>query len=731
MKRSISSHLLKLAIPVFVALLVLGTMGAALASSQTQAAQGKQGLFGTVTAKSGSTLTVTTKQGTTVDLAVTQNTQFRVPGLDQPTFQDVAVGSRVAILAQGEAGSQSALRVMVIPGEPQREHRVLTVVEVSGNKVIAEDAQGTRIEVELDHSVSEDIKGQLITFIGAKSAQSDRFKANVEVKIEQVVKRLENQAKELEVKVKAESDTRVKAEKERDLARLRARLEANMQHHLDLFAEVIAKAPEQAKPSLRAALEMTLQGYKAALEALGTSSVQVKERLELRSLHGTVGVVDDTSHQIAVQTRAGAEVNVTITNDTAIRIGDKPGSFADISVGTQVNVRYNETTSVATEVHVETKAKAEGTIQTVDSAKGELTLTLANGATLTLTLDNGTRIEVNDKAATVADLRTNAVVQVEYNTQTSVAQQVEAETRAEVRGSITAVDGALGTITVTTKSGQQVVLKISDTTRVKVRGLLFGLLGLRAGMTVEAAYDVATGDALEVRVEAKEAAKARARATGTIGGVNASSGEVTVNLDGGGSITLHADGNAMVTVDRRPATLADLKAGARVSVNYDTDAKVAFEIEARSEVQKQDRPISGGPGPKSNAGPGRFSGTVVVDLVEGEHIELKGECGSFVLLPKDPQVAAELKLHVGQRVVIEAAPHEGPTIYMRPTLEVQGVTAAGADKVLCGPSPMSPASPGPKSQGSADPSGASSGAANAGLGLHVAGQIVVKDETGA
>jgi citrate lyase gamma subunit len=304
-----------------------------------------------------------------VDLAITPDTQFQVPGKEEDSFADIAVGSRVAVLATAESGAQRALKVMLLPGRPQRVHRVLTVTEVSGKTVVAEDAEGNRIEVELEHEPTADIKGQLVTFIGTESQQSNRFKANVEVKIAQIVKRLETQARQLDTEVKGEADATIKARKEKQLADLEALLEANMQRHLDRFAEIIAKAPPQAKASLEAALQATLQGYKAALEGMGEAKADVKERLELRTLHGTVEAINlstgpgstpsigsgqgTPAGEITVKSLGDAEVTLKLSSDTEVFLGQELSQGSEISVGDRVRVSYNKDNMVAAKIQVQ------------------------------------------------------------------------------------------------------------------------------------------------------------------------------------------------------------------------------------------------------------------------------------------------------------------------------------------------------------------------------------------
>jgi hypothetical protein len=234
--------------------LAMSTVGAAFADSPAQQSSARQGYFGNVTAKEESSFTVNTRANTEVELAVVQDTHFRAPGAPEVSFDDLELGSRVAILAEEQQDGLTAVKVMLVPGEPQREHRVLTVVEVTGNMVVAEDEQGNRVEVVLGEELSEDLIGQLVTFVGERSQQSNRFKANARVKIGQVVQRMEAHSQRLRGQMEDGREDKDRGREERDLARLQERLEVIMQQHLDRFSEIIERAPEQARPHLEEAL---------------------------------------------------------------------------------------------------------------------------------------------------------------------------------------------------------------------------------------------------------------------------------------------------------------------------------------------------------------------------------------------------------------------------------------------------------------------------------------------
>ncbi len=514
MKDSILGSARKLMAVSLAGALALGSIGTALAQSPGEDGDKKYGIFGTVVDKGNSQLTVRTRQGEELELAISADTSFRVPGETEADLDSVQEGSRVAVLAQGDADARTALKVMVVPGEPQRHHRVLTVVDISGNTVIAQDAQGNQVEVELDHEVSQDIQGQLVTFIGVASQKSNRFKANAEVKIAQVVERLEAHALKLAERAEAEASAEAKLRLRDNLAQLKARLEASMQKHLDVFTRVIASAPEQSQASLKGALELTLQGYQQALDVLAGAEGSAEARLKLRPAHGTVESVDAAAGGLTIKTDSGATLSLKVDSETEVRLNGQEATLADLEAGTVVSVRYNSETMVAAEViaRARTEARASGVIASVDSASGQVTVELDNGRTIGLRVDTATEIEINGQPATLADLEAGASVKVRYDASTGVALQIEARAEAEAeedteddataRGTVKSVNTLAGQIVIEAEDGTEITLNITSDTETSIDGQAATLAALAAiiGASAEVEYSTETSNALSIEV---------------------------------------------------------------------------------------------------------------------------------------------------------------------------------------------------------------------------------------
>ena len=629
MSRLNTKHLKPAAMLAVLLIMAFGLLGTALAASQPQASQAKQGLFGTVSAKAQDSFTLDPAQGNSVTLKVTADTKYQVPGKAAVSFADISVGARVAVLAQVSGSSGTALSVMSLPSEPQKEHRTLTVIDISGKTVTAEDAQGNKITVTLNQEPSADLKGQIVTFIGEKSAQSNQFKANVEVKIGNVVDRLQANIQKADADAKSESNADARAKKEQQLSQLRATLEANMKKHLDSFNEVIAKAPEQAKAALQSALDASMKTYQKKLEETGQASADAAARLKVRTIEGTVDSVDATAKTVTISSGKDAKVTVKATSDTKIQLGDRAGALADVAVGSQVTVRYNPDTMAAASIAVKTRAQAEGRVQSIDAVKNQIVFALNNGATLTLNLSAQTQIKLNGKDATVADIKVNMIVVADYDIRTMNAIGIKANTLAQVSGVIGSVDLLGGSITVQTRDSKAFKIGVPAATQIKIQGLKSGLAALKSGATVAVTYDLTTLKAVSIEVRAQGQLGVRGgpqgggAGVGTIASVNAANGEVALKLLNGESITLTANANTDIQSNGAKAALADLKAGDIVRVAYNVDTKVASSIAVMGRGA-----ASGLPGQPGQGGPGQ-PGTGVRPGFAGQGTEVNATIKSL------------------------------------------------------------------------------------------------------
>jgi hypothetical protein len=359
-------------------------------------------VFGSITAKGEHTITLLGRGGETLVLTVNDRTKYRIPGDADPSFDDLAAGHRVAALVLRQTDGLMALQIMSVPGQPQREHRLLTVVDVAGRTLTAKDAQGNLITVELDSEVSPELKGQIAVFIGEHSQRSNRFKAHAEVKIERVVERLEANAARLRQEAAATRDAEAKSRKEREMAKLEERLDANRQRHLERLEEVIAQVPEEAKDSLRMARERFKEQYATRLRNMDLEKpldqpgrgqrpgIQDMDqplggpggrplpdtgvvKPGPRAVHGVVQAVDASARKISILTVDGTVTTVEMTADAEVLVGERAVPFGDQLRGERVTVHFNRERTQLDEIKLKKEAmEAEARAQAELEAKAKM-----------------------------------------------------------------------------------------------------------------------------------------------------------------------------------------------------------------------------------------------------------------------------------------------------------------------------------------------------------------------
>ncbi|MEX2430912.1 MAG: hypothetical protein WD645_03215 [Dehalococcoidia bacterium] len=348
-----------LTVVAFAAALTLTFMGAALAAppSQTEATDttdttegdevSRKGYFGTIGAVGDGVFSIDTRQGGSVRVQTSDETKYRAPGVEAPGFDDLTVGARVAVVVLDDGESLTALHVMLVPGQPQRRHRVLTVREIFEGTLIAEDADGNEVTVELGRELAPELVGEVITFIGERSAQSNRFKANAEVKIRQVVDRLERHAERLRSAVDEDAVAATRAEKVRALEAIQDRIATTAERHLDRLASVRDRLPAQGKVRIEAVLETARERYSARVDALGERAGEVRARLALHSVTGSVTAVDIRAGTLTIQPVDGRSVTLHITDETKFHGVE---ALEGIAAGSRATARFNAASLAAAEV---------------------------------------------------------------------------------------------------------------------------------------------------------------------------------------------------------------------------------------------------------------------------------------------------------------------------------------------------------------------------------------------
>lgn len=608
--------------------LVASSLGTAFAATPT--AQQDQGFFGTITAKTSNSFTIQTNNGQAETLDVGGNSQIYTAGHAALTLSDLQVGSRVAVLAEGSGSSWTALRVMPIEAQPQWQHKVITVVSVSGNTVTGQDENGNQVTVQLNHQANANLEGQVVTFVG-KSNASGQFESSADVTINNLIARLQAHVKQLKAQAQTSTSAQAKSKINAQLDLTTGALKADIQHHLDVLTQVSARVPVQARASIQNALKAASNDYAKALVDIGESQAEAQAQVNQRTATGVITSVDASSSQITLRTHSGDSLTLNVDATSSINVltwgwstsseamasssasgaaaGNvgmgqwtaNAGTLADLDYN-DVVVRYNAATLTATQIQARTDVEAQGTVQSVDPAAGTVTLQLPNGSTLTLKSSGTSTVRIGGQNANLSDLKVGEQVAVHYNAHTQAAVGVQPTGLAVIHGTITSVDSANGAITVKGDNGKTQTVKVTGNTVIRLRGLLFGLVGLNPDTEATIHYNSHTDVATQIegagqsanQVGSNSQASAETTAVGTLSSDVAANGELDISLASGATLKVKATSTTEVDINGQGAAATDLKSGDQVRVRYDVNTMTALQVQARSmTVAKASSTISG------------------------------------------------------------------------------------------------------------------------------------------
>ncbi|MBI4219135.1 MAG: hypothetical protein HY682_03250 [Chloroflexi bacterium] len=483
--------------------LLAASFGAALAAPDEKEA--KHGFFGTVSAKAESSFTIEKKKGDVVELKVTDETRFRTAGDADIDLGDIPLGRRVAVLAQGETESATALKVMLIPQRPTVEHKVVAVTEVRSKKIIGRDLKGNHVEIDAEGDVSGDLKGRMVTVVLARADERAQARAKATVKLDEVVARLEAHAGKLTAEAKAEGRAAARADKDQSIADIRARIRAHIEAHETLFAEIIEKAPEQARPHLEHALDVSVQGMERALVALGEPKAEAEARVKLETANGVVSSVDAEKGMVKVKTDARGEIEIKVDSKTEIRIDGREGDLQDIKTGNRVTVRYEQDSKVAAMVHVKAAVEAEGSVESVDVLAGTISIKTVDGELRTFKITGDTRFDIEGSAGGLAAIALGTKVEIKYDAETNVAAEIESEDEVGARAVGTAASGVDrgGNLMVNLDGGGSITIKVTGETEVVVDGETKSAAEIESGDRVMVDYEAGSKIATEIKVKGR------------------------------------------------------------------------------------------------------------------------------------------------------------------------------------------------------------------------------------
>lgn len=285
-------------------------------------------------------------------------------------------------------------------------------------------------------------------------------------------------------------------------------------------------------------------------------------------------------------------------------------------------------------------ARVKGTIRNVDLATGDVAIVKRNDRVIVLHTDERTEITRNGEPARLDDLRPGDRAEAGYDRETLLASAIvargeNASREARVEGVIENVDTAASTLTIQPRDGRAVTLRVTPNTEITLDGRPARLDDLARGFLAGALYNTNTFEALRV------AAEGLAEIRGTVRDV----GQDTLTIASGDRVlTLHIAPFTTITLNGRPAALADLRRGYQVVASYFPSSLVAARVNAESLAEVGGHILA-------------IEGTTlyIAPLVEGEVVHLFISHTTEITINGEPATFERLEVGMAVRAVYDIA----------------------------------------------------------------------------
>jgi hypothetical protein len=297
--------------------------------------------------------------------------------------------------------------------------------------------------------------------------------------------------------------------------------------------------------------------------------------------------------------------------------------------------------ALASEVKAE-DARVRGAIRAVDLHNQTVAIHPERGATVVLNTNERTVITRNGEPARLSDLQVGDSAGAGYDTRTLLASQIvargEDDSRvSRIEGVIESVDTVASSITIVPRDGAALTLHVSPNTEITLDGRPARLDDLMRGFLVGASYQTHTLEALRI------VAEGLAEVRGIVRDVGVTQGTLTIAVDDR-TITLFVAPYTTISLNGRPATLADLARGYLVAASYFPSTLVAARIAADSlaEIAGHIRAIAG-------------TVVTITPLVEGNPVQLYISHNTEITINGRPASYDQLRVGMAVRAVYNIA----------------------------------------------------------------------------
>ena len=175
-------------------------------------------------------------------------------------------------------------------------------------------------------------------------------------------------------------------------------------------------------------------------------------------IDGTISAVDTTAGTVSITPEdGGSDIVLTVNSGTVILLDGDPAALTDLQVGFDVEAKYDYSTMTAMFIEADSQSKVQGVITAVDTSADTVTITPDEqggssnkpNCDVVLTVNSSTAITLNGNPATLNKLQVGFGAVAKYDASTMIATKIDADSNAEVHGTISEVDTTADTVTIT------------------------------------------------------------------------------------------------------------------------------------------------------------------------------------------------------------------------------------------------------------------------------------------
>ncbi|MEW6206838.1 MAG: hypothetical protein AB1631_00620 [Acidobacteriota bacterium] len=300
---------------------------------------------------------------------------------------------------------------------------------------------------------------------------------------------------------------------------------------------------------------------------------------------GAIRSVDLNRGLVTIAKRGGEPVTVNVTDRTEITRNGQPARLHDLQAGDKATAKYDSRSLAASRIDARGEERAplsrvDGTFSGVDAQSSTVVISpLGEGEPVRLTITSATELMLDGRSASLEEMASGFGVVALMREGSTEAVTVSAESLAEVRGVIRAVNAEAKTVTIDPLSGESLVtLNVTEGTLIGLNGRPAGLADLAAGYHARASFEPDSHNARRID------AASLLEILGHIRAVNVERATVTIApLSDSPAVELQVVHSTVITINGEAAPLDRLQPGMSAKAIYNLASLVAEKIDARTE----------------------------------------------------------------------------------------------------------------------------------------------------